>query len=869
MADSGWSRIIRLIRLVLISGLLTGASGFDHPGWAIDDKQLFSIILNKKRVSESSWIQNALEPSLRRADNRVVQDVEQGPVQITGVKLNSTRTGIDVILDSDRASAIQPITRTEGSTYIAEIKNAVLSLPEGKNFQSSNPTAEITDVTVTQVDANTLEVRVIGKNMAPVTTVKFAESTSQTTQKLSDPQQKEGLESDEEELVVTDRLPDYRVPNATSATKTDTPLRDIPAAIQVIPRKVIEDQQAIRPEETFRNVSGVSASGASEGAGLSVNIRGFGNAPVLLDGFRQFGVVGLQNTQETANLERIEVLKGPSSILYGEIQPGGLINLVSKQPLTEPFYGAELQVGNRAFVRPRIDFSGPLTEDKNLLYRVNALFERSDSFRDFTTDSRRFFIAPTLTWKIGKQTDLTFQLDYLDSRQPFDSGLVADGNRVVDVPRDRIVNEPDDYVENKTLNVGYNFEHRFNENWKLRNSFRYLSKNILEEFAIPFSFDAATGIVTRNFGGFDIDVEGYSLQTNLIGTIKTGSVKHTLLFGVDLNQSTDDTFAGFDFLNPLPLDIFNPIYGTAVRPDFRTTDAFVDRRIQERRLGIYFQDQIEILQNLKLIAGLRYDTVETEVRNNPTAFNPVAFDVTQNDSAVTPRIGLVYQPIKAISLYGSYSQSFAPSTESNFSGNILEAERGEGWEVGVKAEVLDGRLAATLAYFDITKQNVATPDPNNPFFNIAAGEQRSRGVELDVIGEILPGWNVIASYAYTDAKVTEDNIIPIGNRLPGTPRHSANLWTTYEIQKGILKGLGFGVGFNFVSQREGDVNNSFQLDPYFLTNAAIFYKRDRYKFALNFKNIFDVDYEPGIPFTRERIEVGEPFTVIGSFSVEF
>jgi iron complex outermembrane recepter protein len=804
------------------------------------------------------------------ADNRLVQDVGQAPVQITGVKLNSAGTGVEVILESNRAVAIQPTTRTEGSTYIAEITNAVLSLPEGKNFQSSNPTAEITNITVTQGDANTLEVRATGKTIAPVITVKFSESTSQPAQKLSNSQSGEDLEADEEELVVTgDRLPDYRVPNATSATKTDTPLRDIPAAIQVIPRKVIEDQQAIRPEETFRNVSGVSASGASEGAGLSVNIRGFGNAPVLLDGFRQFGVVGLQNTQETANLERIEVLKGPSSILYGEIQPGGLINLVSKQPLPEPFYGAELQVGNRAFVRPRIDFSGPLTEDKNLLYRVNALFERSDSFRDFSTDSRRFFIAPTLTWKIGKQTDLTFQLDYLDSRQPFDSGLVADGDRLVDVPRDRIVNEPDDYVENKTLNVGYNFEHRFNENWKLRNSFRYLSKNILEEFAFPFSFDPATGIVTRNFGGFDIDVEGYSLQTNLIGTVKTGSVKHTLLFGVDLNQSTDNTFAGFDFLNPLSLDIFNPIYGTAIRPDFRATDAFVDRRIQERRLGIYFQDQIEILQNLKLIAGLRYDTVETKVRNNPTAFNPVAFDVTQNDSAFTPRIGLVYQPIKAISLYGSYSQSFAPSTESNFSGNILEAERGEGWEVGVKAEVLDGRLAATLAYFDITKQNVATPDPNNPFFNIAAGEQRSRGVELDVIGEILPGWNVIASYAYTDAKVTEDNFIPIGTRLPGTPRHSANLWTTYEIQKGTLKGLGFGIGFNYADTRAGDVNNSFQLESYFLTNAAIFYKRDNYKFALNFKNIFDIAYTPGIPFGRERIEVGEPFTVIGSFSVEF
>lgn len=784
-------------------------------------------------------------------------------IKITGVKLNPSPTTLEVILETATGTTFNLVNRTEDKIWIAEIDGAVLALPDGRGFNVANPAEGISSVRITQLDKQKIQVRVVGLETIPNVVVK----SNQPSAKAAEPEEPE---EGEEELVVTgDRLPEYRVPTASSATKTDTPLRDIPSAIQVIPRQVIEDQQAIRPEEAFRNVSGVSASGAGEGAGLSVNLRGFGNAPVLLDGFRQFGAVGLQNTQETANLERIEILKGPSSILYGEIQPGGLINLVSKQPLADPFYGAELQVGNRAFVRPRIDFSGPLTEDKGLLYRVNALFERGDSFRDFTTDNRRLFIAPTLTWKIDQKTDLTLQLEYLDIRQPFDTGLVADGNRVVDVPRDRIVNEPDDFVENKTLNVGYNFEHRFNENWKLRNSFRYLSKNILEEFAFPFEFDAATGIVTRNFGGFDIDVESYSLQTNLIGTVKTGSVKHTLLFGVDLNQSVDNTFAAFDFLNPLPLDIFNPIYGTTIRPDFRATDTFVDRRIQERRLGLYFQDQIEILKNLKVVAGLRYDTVETKSRNNPTILTPEAFEVTQNDSALTPRVGIVYQPIKEVSLYGSYSQSFAPSTESSSNGNILEPERGEGWEVGVKAEVLDGKLAATLAYFDITKQNVATPDPNNPFFNISAGEQRSRGVELDVIGQILPGWNVIASYAYTDTEVTKDTLIPIGNRLPGIPQHSANLWTTYEIQKGDLKGLGFGIGFNYASTREGDVNNSFQLDSYFLTNAAIFYKRDRYKFALNFKNIFNVAYESGTPFSSTRIDVGEPFTVIGSFSVEF
>jgi iron complex outermembrane receptor protein len=577
--------------------------------------------------------------------------------------------------------------------------------------------------------------------------------------------------------------------------------------------------------------------------------------------------VGLQGTQETANLEGVEVLKGPASILYGEIQPGGVVNLVSKQPLDTPFYGAELQVGSRALFRPRIDFAGPLTKDGDLLYRLNAVFSREDSFRDFDTSSRRVFIAPTLAWKISDRTDLTLQLEYLDYKQPFDTGRVANGDQILDIPRNRIINEPGDFVTGKILSIGYNFEHRFSDNWKIRNSFRYLSRDIFEEFAFPFDFDPTTGIATRNFGGFDINVDSYSLQTNVVGKFNTGSVKHTLLAGVDLNQTTDDTFAAFDLFNPLPLDVFNPVYGTQPRPNFRDLPAFVNRKITERRLGIFLQDQVEILDHLKLLAGLRYDIVELKTESAANAFDPVGFTASQTDTALTPRLGIVYQPIYAISLYASYSRSFNPSTESTFTGNILEPERAEGWEAGVKAD-LNPNLSATLAYFDITKQNVATTDPNNPLFSITAGEQQSRGVEVDLTGQILPGWNVIASYAYTDAKITQDNTFPVGNRLSGSPFHSMSLWTTYEIQKGDLRGLGVGAGFNYVSDRFGDLDNSFELGSYFLTNAALFYRRDNWRAAVNFKNIFNVDYSNS-PFGNTRIEVGEPFTVIGSVSVEF
>ena len=282
------------------------------------------------------------------------------------------------------------------------------------------------------------------------------------------------------------------------------------------------------------------------------------------------------------------------------------------------------------------------------------------------------------------------------------------------------------------------------------------------------------------------------------------------------------------------------------------------------------QDQTALADNLKLLAGLRYDTVNLKDTTEASDFAP-ANETEQNNDALTPRVGIVYQPTQALSLYTSYSRSFVPSTATTFSGEFLEPEEGEGWEIGAKAELLGGRLFATLSYFDITKQNVATNDPINFGFSSATGEQKSQGIEFDMTGEILPGWNIIAAYAYTDAEISEDNTPElVGNTLFNVPKHSASLWTTYIVQSGNLQGLGFGVGFNYVGEREGDLDNSFQVDSYFLTNAAIFYRRNNWRFALNFKNIFDVDYIEAVESSRLFSNLpGDPFTVIGSFSVEF
>ncbi|MEG3896414.1 TonB-dependent receptor [Microcoleus sp. SVA1_B6] len=233
-----------------------------------------------------------------------------------------------------------------------------------------------------------------------------------------------------------------------------------------------------------------------------------------------------------------------------------------------------------------------------------------------------------------------------------------------------------------------------------------------------------------------------------------------------------------------------------------------------------------------------------------------------------PAIATGLQP--ELSLYASYSRSFNPDSATTAGGGLIEPETGSGYEVGVKAELLDRRLAATVAYFDIKKQNVAVTDPNNLLFSIASGEQRSRGLEFDISGQIVPGWNIIAAYAYTDAEITADTDRDlVGNRLFNVPKHSGSLWTTYEIQSGDLQGLGFGVGFSYVGERQGDLSNSFQADSYFLPNAAVFYQRDNWRAAINIKNLFNVNYMESITGSRASgNQPGEPLTVIASFTVQ-
>ncbi|MBC1259284.1 TonB-dependent siderophore receptor, partial [Trichormus variabilis] len=287
------------------------------------------------------------------------------------------------------------------------------------------------------------------------------------------------------------------------------------------------------------------------------------------------------------------------------------------------------------------------------------------------------------------------------------------------------------------------------------------------------------------------------------------------------------------------------------------------REYGSNNIAIYIQDLIEVLPNLKVLAGGRLDN--NELFRNNTVTNTTINE--QSNSRFSPRVGIVYQPSQTTSLYFSWSNSFAPNYSARSrTDEQFKPEIGEQFEVGIKQDLIKDRLSATLAFYQITRQNVLTPDPIDPNFSITTGEQRSRGVELDITGQILPGWNIIANYAYTDAVVTKDESIPVGSRLYGVPENSASLWTTYQFQSGNLQGLGLGLGLAFVGEQETRLPSTLTLPSYVRADAAIFYRRDNYKIGLNFKNISNVKY-----YTLDGyfIYPAAPFTVQGTVSFDF
>lgn len=713
-----------------------------------------------------------------------VMQVEAATTQITAVKLERTEDGLDIVLETADGKPLQIDAtkfRREGTSLIAEIPNVVLALPEGQTFAAENPTEDIAIVQVVQ-EGSIVRVSVAGKEALPKTEVTLKTGGLAYGLNLAE-------DTADDEIVVTGEGQDgYRVPNASTATRTDTPIRDIPQSIQVVPQEVLRDQQAFRLDDALRNVPGVSPNFGSSSIN-TFRIRGFEANSYLRDGLPD-PIAATGALTELPSIEQVEVLKGPASVLFGFGNPGGTINLVTKAPLRQPFYGIEAAIGNYNSYRGTIELSGPLNRSQTILYRLNTAYSKSDSFVDFV-DSSNFSIVPVLQIVIGDRTNLILEGEYSYDRGSYASGVPVIGSILANpngkVSRNANFGEPGEGNTESLLRIGYRLEHEFNDNLRLRSAFRASFLSYEDKVTIPTRLRSDNRTFNRFYREYEIEQSNYFLTNNLIGKFSTGSIQHQLLFGVDLSRYSFRTPRYVDFA-AAPIDIFNPIYrqplGEITTPDYREL-------IQTDSLGIYLQNQVTLLDNLKLLLGVRFDSFEQNYE-----FFTDNTQTSQSGSAFSPRFGIVYQPIPAISLYASYTTSFAPARGLVFFSNFdrpLEPGRGRQFEVGVKAD-LSNRLSTTLALYELTRTNVLVDDPNNPGFSIQTGEQQSKGIELSLAGEILPGWNIFAGYAYTDARITKDTTLAVGNRLNNTPNHSFNLWASYQIQTGNLRGLGFGLG---------------------------------------------------------------------------
>lgn len=784
--------------------------------------------------------------------------VQSSPVVITGVTLNSTPRGLEILLETGSQQSLQPLIFPEDDTLVIEILGAVLQLPEGEEFIAENPTAEIETVKVNQLNETTIQIRVTGTTTTPGAEVIPTETDLVL---VLTPSLETGTTETEIEIVATgEQTEGYYVPEASTATGTDTPLIDIPQSIQVVPREVIEDRNVRELEGALETVPGVSPSGGRGTSvfGPGILIRGFAaNESIFRDGIPFFSLAPIG----TSDIERIEVLKGPASVLFGDGEPGGIINLIPKKPLSEPFHEFSFTVGNFDTYLSALDLSGPINDAKTVKYRLNLSYDNYGSFRDFV-EGEMLNLTPRITWDISPNTSIDFYAQYIGFRETIDEGIVATENGIVDIPRERFLGEEFSELQVDQINVGYDFSHRFGENWSVRHSFQYLQYEASRFAPLFDSFDEDTGDLDRLAYFADGTYRRFFVNADFIGKFKTGPFAHQLLVGAEYRRNTEDPSFQFSELFA-PINVFNPVYTNvpyAVRPEFFRNDD-IDR------VGVYIQDQIDLLPNLKLLAGVRYDYID-QFRTTRNLGEPRE-EFTQSDDRFSPRVGLVYQPIPALAIYGSYTTSFNPpfGASRNPDGSSFDPTTGRQFEVGLKADLFQ-RFSVTLAAFEIRKENVETQDPDNPFASVQTGEQTSQGIELFLGGEILPGWNLVAGYTYLDAFVSQDNTDIEGNSLPNVPDNQFSLWTTYTIQSGNLEGLGFGLGLFFVDERPANLDNTFNLPSYFRTDAAIFYNRDRWSLQLNMENLFDVEY---FSSSDEFIGVnpGAPFTISGKVSVQF
>lgn len=641
-------------------------------------------------------------------------------------------------------------------------------------------------------------------------------------------------------------VPGYIARGSAVGTKTDTPLIETPQSVSVLSNEQLQAQKVQSVSEALRYAPGVRAdSNGFNSRADDFTIRGFdvSRSGLFQDGLRLYALGNqAQPVIEPYGLERIDVLRGANSVLYGQSGPGGIVDLVSKRPQATPLHEIQLQSGSFGRVQGTIDLGGAVNEDGTLLYRFTGLARRSDTFEDFAKDNR-VFLAPALTWQPTGDTTVTLLGQY--QHDEIGTAYIAlprvgtlDRAPYGYLPRQQTPNDSSDYFGRTRVSVGSLIEHRFNDNLLVRQSLRYLQIDSSSQGTVYGAIQPDPQIANRYVARGGERAVNVSIDNQVEYRLDTGPFSHRLLGGVDAQVLRGRVGSIVSDAAPYDLRGVNPGLGPLLfRQNYYGRSSIDD-------FGFYAQDQIKLGSHLILTLSERYDLGSTRDADKVSAVSNA-----QTNRAFTGRAGLTYVTDIGLAPYVSYSESFLPQAGATFSGTPFRPSTGTQYEAGIKYQPAGFQSYITLAGFQLTQQNVLTTDPRNPDFSVETGEIRSRGVEVEVKANIAKGLNVIASASHVNPIVTKSNDTPIGKRPTDAVRDLASLWVDQSFEDGRLRGLRVAAGVRYVGPNFGDDANTERVPGYKLFDAALRYrlgelsnKLEGWNLSVNATNIANTRY---------------------------
>ncbi|WPH21596.1 TonB-dependent siderophore receptor [Variovorax paradoxus] len=621
----------------------------------------------------------------------------------------------------------------------------------------------------------------------------------------------------------------YNPTSSSGATRTSTPLREVPQSVRIVSSQLIEDMGATRLADTVGFVSGITRLNDFGGTWDNFGIRGFSSTDMgfLVNGFP--GSRGYNPPRDTATVERFEFLKGPASAIYGSSEPGGTINIVTKKPEFTRRNTADFSIGSQGLRRSTLDSTGALSQ--NVAYRLNLAVEEGDSRSDLLSN-RRTLAAPALTWVIDDKTVLNYESEFLRSKTPLDRGLINVRGLLGTLPRDRVLNEPGDGNMTLTSNTHQlTLDRQLSENWRARIGASYKESTFSGNYTEATSLASDNRTLNRRATWRQLPSRDTSFQAELEGKFTTGALAHTLLVGVEASRLWMNT----EILRSgnYPIDIYQPVYG---RPQPPLTSLTSSSDEHQRASAVFLQDQISLSPQWKLLVGARYDhfrqSIEDRVNRNSA----------QKHDAVSPRAGLTYLPNDWSSWYVSAGKSFRGNSGADKNGQAFDPQRSTALEAGVKLQTRDQRLGANLAVFDIKKTNVLTAS-DTPGFSVAAGEVKSSGFEADVYGQIDKNWRVSGNFAYVDARISKDATLAPGTRIVNIPRTSAGLFAIREDALADGSRYGVGAGINYVGNRSGNSADTYALPAYTTVKLVSFWQINKTaRVSIDVHNLFNRNF---------------------------